>query len=83
MITPQKCKKKILARFYIAYWSGMCSANYGVGVNSKAEHPAIHAANAELQAAKAGVAAIIAAGTVPNVNPAAVKQSAVVVPQTA
>ena len=38
-------------------------------------HAASHAANAPLQAANAGVAAIIEIGTVPNVNPAAEKHA--------
>lgn len=42
-----------------------------------ATHALSHTANAVLHAAKAGVAAITAPGTVPNVNPAAAKQATV------
>lgn len=47
----------------------------GVGKKRAAMHAASHTPKAVLQAAKAGVAAIIAPGTVPNVNPAAAKQA--------
>lgn len=49
----------------------------------EAAHAAWHVPQAALQAANAGVAAITAPGTVPNVNPAAEKQATVIVAQPA
>ena len=49
---------------------------HGVGANNPiAAHFALQPAKAVLQAAKAGVAAITAPGTVPKVKPAAEKQA--------
>lgn len=50
---------------------------YGVGVKRAATQAASHIPNAALHPASAGVAAITAPGTVPNVKPAAVKQATV------
>lgn len=49
--------------------------HYGVGRTRAAMQADIHAAYAALQPANAGVAAIMAPGTVPKVKPAAVKQA--------
>lgn len=56
---------------------------YGVGVKKAIIHAASHVANAALHAANAGVAAIIAPGTVPNVKPAAEKHATVTAAQPA
>lgn len=53
---------------YILYY-------YNVGVKNATIQAASHDPNAALHAASAGVAAIMAPGTVPNVNPAAEKHA--------
>lgn len=57
--------------------------SYGVGNTKAAMQLASQIPNAALHAAKAGVAAIIAPGTVPKVNPAAEKQATVTAAQPA
>lgn len=59
------------------------SDSQGVGKKRAAMQPASHAAKAVLHAVKAGVAAITAPGTVPNVKPAARKQAETKVPHPA
>lgn len=58
-------------------------SHYGVGKKKAAMQAASHTPNAALQAAKAGVAAITAPGTVPNVKPAAAKHATVTAAQPA
>lgn len=69
------CRLVVVFRSFISKVTR--GASHGVGVKMAATHAASQTPNAALQAANAGVAAITAPGTVPNVNPAAAKHATV------